>query len=96
LGNAAQSSLSSTLTQKSNKSGKTAELSDKLSKDSKLTSEECKHRFDMNLCMFCGATGHKAKDCLKSGSQAAKARAATATTTNTSEAKPMASTKAKK
>jgi len=68
LGNAAQSSSSSTPTQKANKSGKTAELSDKLGKDSKLTSEECKHRFDMNLCMFCGATGHKAKDCPKSGS----------------------------
>jgi len=69
LGNAAQLSSSlSTPTQKSNKSGKTAELLDKLSKDSKLTSEEHKHRFDMNLCMFCGATGHKAKDCPKSGS----------------------------
>ena len=67
-GNAAQSSSSSTPTQKSNKSGKTAELLDKLSKDGKLTSEERKRRFDMNLCMFCGATGHKAKDCPKSGS----------------------------
>jgi len=86
----------STPTQKANKSGKTAELLDKLGKDGKLTSEECKRRFNMNLCMFCGATGHKAKDCLKSGSRAAKARAATATTTNMSEAKPMASTKAKK
>jgi len=95
-GNAAQSSSLSTLTQKSNKSGKTAELLDKLGKDGKLTSEECKHRFNMNLCMFCGATGHKAKDCSKSGSRAAKARAATATTMNMSEAKPMASTKAKK
>jgi len=93
-GNTAQSSSSSTPTLKSNKSGKTAELSDKLSKDGKLTSEECKHRFDMNLCMFCGETGHKAKDCPKSGSRAAKARAAT--TTTTSEAKPMASTEAKK
>jgi len=95
-GNTAQSSSSSTPTQKSNKSGKTAELLDKLGKDSKLTSEEHKHRFDMNLCMFCGATGHKAKDCPKSGSRAAKARAATATTTNMSEAKLTASTKAKK
>jgi len=95
-GNAAQSSSLSTLTPKSNKSGKTAELSDKLGKDSKLTSDECKHRFDMNLCMFCGETGHKAKDCPKSGSQAAKARAATAATMNTSEAKPTASTEAKK
>jgi len=96
LGNAAQSSLLSTQTQKSNKLGKTAELLDKLGKDGKLTSEECKRRFDMNLCMFCGATGHKAKDCPKSGSQTAKARAATAATMNMSEAKPMTSTEAKK
>ena len=68
LGNAAQSSLSSTPTQKSNKSGKTTELSDRLGKDGKLTSDECKRRFNMNLCMFCGATGQKAKDCPKSGS----------------------------
>jgi len=95
-GNAAQSSLLSTPTQKANKFGKTAELLNKLGKDGKLTSEECKHRFDMNLCMFCGATGHKAKDCPKSGSQAAKARAATATTMNMSEAKTTASTEAKK
>jgi len=86
----------STPTQKANKSGKTAELSDKLGKDGKLTSEERKCRFDMNLCMFCGATGHKAKDCPKSGSRAAKARAVTATTMNMSEAKLTASTEAKK
>jgi len=96
LGNAAQSSSLSTQTQKSNKLGKTAELLDKLGKDGKLTSEEHKRRFNMNLCMFCGATGPKAKDCPKSGSQAAKARAATAATMNMSEAKPMTSTEAKK
>jgi len=95
-GNVAQSSSSSIPNPKSNKLGKTAELSDKLGKDGKLTSEECKRRFNMNLCMFCGATGHKAKDCPKSGSRAAKTRAATATTMNTSKAKPTASTKAKK
>ena len=78
------------------KSGKTPELSDKLSKDGKLTSEERKHRFDQNLCMFCGGNSHKAKECPKSGSRAAKARAATTTTTTMSEAKPMASTEAKK
>jgi len=67
-GNAAQSSSLSTPTQKANKLGKTAELSDMLGKDGKLTSEERKCRFNMNLCMFCGATGHKDKDCLRSGS----------------------------
>ena len=95
LGNSAQSSSSSNPTPK--KLGKTPELSDKLGKDSKLTSEERKHRFDQNLCMFCGSSGHKAKECLKSGSWAAKARAATTTTaTTTSEAKLTASTEAKK
>ena len=94
MGNSAQSSSSSNLTPK--KPGKTPELSDKLSKDGKLTSEERKRRFKQNLCMFCGGSGHKAKECPKSGSQAAKARSATTTMTTTSEAKPMASTKAKK
>ena len=60
------------------------------------TSEECKRRFEQNLCMFCGGSSHKAKECPKSGSWAAKARAVTTTTTTTMlEAKPMASTEAK-
>ena len=77
------------------KSGKTAELSEKLGKDSKLTADERKRRFDQGLCMFCSGSGHKAKECLKLGSRAAKARAAT-TIAATSEAKLMASTEAKK
>ena len=93
-GNSAQPLSSSNLAPK--KLGKTPELSDKLGKDGKLTSEEHKHRFKQNLCMFCGSGGHKAKECLKSGSWAAKARSATTTTTTMSEAKPTASTKAKK
>ena len=93
-GNSAQSSSSSNLTPK--KPGKTLKLLDKLGKDGKLTSEERKCRFEQNLCMFCGGSGHKAKECLKSGSQAAKARSVTTTMTTTLEAKPMASTKAKK
>ena len=79
------------------KLGKTPQLLDKLSKDGKLTSEEHKHRFDQNLCMFCGSSSHKAKECPKSGSWAAKARAVTTMTVTTMlEAKPTASTKAKK
>ena len=79
------------------KLGKTPEPLDKLSKDSKLTSEECKHRFDQNLCMFCGGSSHKAKECPKSGFWAAKARATTTMTmTTTMEAKLTASTEAKK
>ena len=93
-GNSAQPSSSSNPAPK--KLGKTPELSDKLSKDSKLTSEECKHRFEQNLCVFCGSSSHKAKECPKSGSRAAKARSVTTTMTTMLEAKPMASTEAKK
>ncbi|KIK72305.1 hypothetical protein PAXRUDRAFT_78081, partial [Paxillus rubicundulus Ve08.2h10] len=38
---------------------------------------ERKRHFDLKLCMFCGGSGHMAKDCRKSTSKAAKARAAT-------------------
>ena len=94
LGNTTQTtSSSSNLTQK--KSDKTAKLLEKLGKDSKLTADERKHRFDQGLCMFCGGSGHKAKECPKSGSRAAKARAAT-TITAMLEAKLTASTEAKK
>ncbi|KAF9225949.1 hypothetical protein BS17DRAFT_699391 [Gyrodon lividus] len=47
-------------------------VSQRLSKDSKLTSEEQKCCFDLKLCIFCGASGHMAKDCHKSTSKAAK------------------------
>ena len=71
LGNTTQTaSSSSNPTQ--NKSGKTAKLSDKLRKDGKLTADECKHRFNQGLCMFCGGSGHKAKECPKSGFQCHK------------------------
>ena len=58
------------------KSGTSAPLSDKLGKDGKLTPAERQRRFDNKLCMFCGGVGHIAKDCAKSSSSAAKARAA--------------------
>lgn len=52
---------------------------DKLGKDGKLTSEERTRRIKNSLCLFCGGAGHKASDCRKSGSSAAKARAVTST-----------------
>ena len=55
---------------------KAPDLSDKLGKDGKLTSQERQQRFDNNLCMFCGRSGHVAKECPKSSSSSAKARAA--------------------
>src|SRR5437016_2810729 len=50
-------------------------LADKLGKDGKLTQQERQRRFDNNLCLFCGGTGHTARDCLKSLSSASKAKA---------------------
>ncbi|KIO00948.1 hypothetical protein M404DRAFT_29148 [Pisolithus tinctorius Marx 270] len=46
----------------------------KLRKDGKLTPEECKHRIEGNLCMFCGSPGHFAEKCPKK-TRKAKARA---------------------
>jgi len=58
----------------STSSGNSATLPDKLGKDGKLTPTERQRRFDNNLCMFCGGTGHTAKDCPKSSSSASKAK----------------------
>src|ERR1700731_1182057 len=41
-----------------------------LGQDGKLTPEECQWHFDNNLCLFCGAAGHKANKCCKQTSQA--------------------------
>jgi hypothetical protein len=56
-------------------SGTSASITDKLGKDSKLTQEERQCRFDNNLCLFCGGTGHTAKNCPKSTSSASKTKA---------------------
>src|SRR6266481_4327015 len=50
------------------------DLTGKLSKDGKLTPAERQRRMENNLCLFCGKTGHLAKDCSKLPS-VAKARA---------------------
>ncbi|KAG6327099.1 hypothetical protein ID866_11990 [Astraeus odoratus] len=51
------------------------DLSNKLGKDGKLTAAECKRRFDLNLCMFCGGNSHFSDKCPK---KEAKAKAHTA------------------
>jgi hypothetical protein len=56
-------------------SGNSTSISDKLGKDGKLTPQERQRRFDNHLCMFCGGSGHSAKDCPKSTSSASKAKA---------------------
>ena len=48
----------------------------KLGKDGKLTPQERQRRMDNSLCLFCGKTGHIAKECPKSSAIAARARAA--------------------
>jgi Domain of unknown function (DUF4939) len=53
----------------------TPSIADKLGKDGKLTPQERQRRFDNHLCLFCGGTGHSAKDCPKASSSAAKAKA---------------------
>ena len=92
-GNSSQPSASSSSSPSGSKpAGKTPDISNKLGQDGKLTSEERQRRFDKGLCMFCGASGHLAKECPKLGSRAAKGRAAVA---ETSVATPMVSSETK-
>ena len=79
-GNSSQLPTSSSSSSGSKPAGKAPDISDKLGRDGKLTSEERQRRFDKGLCMFCGVSGHLAKECPKSGSRAAKGRAAVAET----------------
>jgi len=39
------------------------DLSDKLGRDGKLNSNECKRRIDNNLCLYCGSKDHKVDGC---------------------------------
>ena len=52
------------------------DLTGKLGKDRKLTPQEHQHRMDNSLCLFCGKTGHIAKECPKSMAIATRARTA--------------------
>ncbi|KAG6328341.1 hypothetical protein ID866_10748 [Astraeus odoratus] len=55
-------------------------LTNKLSKDGKLTAAECKKCYDLKLCMFCGGDGHFTDKCEKKvAKNKAKARTAKAT-----------------
>src|ERR1700720_4473203 len=64
----------------SNSKKKNPDLSDKLSKDGKLTQAKRTRRFNNNLCLFCGGVGHTAKECPTSSSSATKAEACAAQT----------------
>ena len=52
----------------------------KLGPDGKLTPEERQRRIRLNLCLFCAKPGHRASECPRSTSHAAKARASQAST----------------
>ena len=52
------------------------DLIGKLGKDGKLTPQERQRRMDNSLCLFCGKTGHIAKECPKSSAITAQAHAA--------------------
>ena len=54
------------------------DLTGKLGKDGKLTPQEHQHCMDNSLCLFCGKTGHIAKECPKSTAIAAQACATVA------------------
>ena len=82
-GNSSQPPTLSSSSSGSKPAGKAPDISDKLSRDGKLTSEERQRRFDKGLCMFCGASGHLAKECPKSGSREAKGRTAVTETSVT-------------
>src|SRR5882724_2674230 len=56
------------------KKSTTPNLSSKLRKDRKLTLQEHQCCLDNKLCLFCGTTGHVAKDCPKSSSASAKSQ----------------------
>jgi len=66
---------SSKTTSNQSSSGSRLDLTNKLGKDGKLTTDEHKRRLDNNLCMFCGGTGHFVDNCPKK-TKKAKARAA--------------------
>ena len=53
-----------------------------LGKDGKLTTAECLRRFKEGLCLYCGLSGHNAKDCEKAKEMKARAATASETTPN--------------
>ena len=59
----------------STSSGSSTSIADKLGKDGKLAKEERQRRFDNNLCLYCGGTGHTAANCNKSNASSSKAKA---------------------
>jgi Retrotransposon gag protein/Zinc knuckle len=77
--NTKSGSSSASTPKASSSSSKKPDISHLLS-EGKLTDSERQRRIKENLCMYCGASGHMAKDCRKRNAAAApKARAADVT-----------------
>jgi hypothetical protein len=70
---------------KPSSSSKKPDISDKLGKDGKLRTDERKRRMEKNLCLYCGAGGHSAKDCRKASSSSTRGRAAVASSSGPSD-----------
>ena len=78
--------------QSGNQNQKKLDLTDKLGKDGKLTTQERQRHLDNELCLLCGKSGHMVCNCPKS----TKARAAKASDPKTSETKAKSLAKASK
>ena len=72
------------------------DLTGKLSKDGKLTPEECARWMANNLCLFCGGPGHTAKECPCPTSSASQSKSRSARVEKTSEAKSESTSDSKK
>ena len=82
-GNKSSSSSSSKPASKS--SAPPPAFANQLGKDGKLKPEVRAERIRKGLCLFCGGSGHRVKECPNGNSNSAKARAAVAEESETSE-----------
>src|SRR5271156_5924117 len=61
---------------KNKPSTSTSNTSNNTHNESKLNADEQQRRFNNNLCLYCGGTGHKTAKCKKAAASKTKARAA--------------------
>jgi len=87
---------SSKMTSNQSSSGSRPDLTNKLGKDGKLTTDECKRHLDNNLCMFCRGTGHFTDNCPKKTKKAKACAAAIAAESSRTDSNSGANSKSKK